>query len=381
MIQSPGFLLYVVAFLCVIGPLVFVHEMGHYWAARWCGVKIEAFSIGMGREVAGWTDKRGTRWKLAWLPIGGYVRFAGDMNAVSQPSAEWLALPAVERARTFQAKPVWQRAIIVAAGPVVNFLLAILILAGFALAYGDLRTPATVGGVARNSAAQAAGLQAGDRIVAIGGRPTERFSDIARYVQIRPGEQVDIDLTRAGRSRSIAATIGVDEQQDRFGNRMKLGLLGIAPPAPVVVPVSLVEAPVVAVQRTGEILRMMVDTIGQIVTGRRSLKDMGGPLRIAKASGEQLTLGWSEFVGLLALVSINLGFINLLPVPMMDGGHLLFYAIEAVRRRPVGPDVQEWAYRGGLAALLALMLLVTVNDLGSFGLWQGLGQRLAGLIG
>ena len=377
MIQSPGILLTIVAFLAVIGPLVFVHEMGHYWAARLFGVKIDAFSIGMGREVAGWTDRRGTRWKLAWLPIGGYVRFAGDMNAVSQPTAEWLALPAAERARTFQAKPVWQRAIVVAAGPLVNFILAILILAGFALAYGDARTPAAVGGIAANSAAAKAGLRPGDRIVSVGGRATETFSDLARYVQIRPGERVRIEIVRGGQPGALDATIGIDEQVDRFGNRFQFGLLGIAPPPPVVKPVGLLEAPVVAVQRTGQILRMMVDTIGQIVTGRRSLKDMGGPLRIAKTSGEQITLGAEAFVGLIALVSINLGFINLLPVPMLDGGHLFFYAIEAVRRRPVDANVQEWAYRGGLAALLALMLLVTVNDLGSFGLWQ----RLAGLIG
>ena len=377
MISSPGFLITVVAFLAVIGPLVFVHEMGHYWAARLFGVKIEAFSIGMGREVAGWTDKRGTRWKLAWLPIGGYVRFAGDMNAVSRPSADWLALPASERQRTFQAKPVWQRAIIVAAGPAVNFLLAILILAGFALAYGDSRTPAAVGAVQSGSAAAAAGLQAGDRITAIGGREVAMFGDVQRFVQIRAGETVPVDVIRDGQQRTLTARIGVDEQVDRFGNRYQLGLLGIAPPPRVVVPVGIAEAPVVAVRRTGQIVRMMVDTIGQIITGRRSIKEMGGPLRIAKTSGEQITLGWDAFIGLIALVSINLGFINLLPIPMLDGGHLFFYAIEAVRRRPVGPEVQEWAYRGGLAALLALMLLVTVNDLGSFGLWQ----RLGGLFG
>ena len=377
MIQSPGLLLTVVAFLCVIGPLVFVHEMGHYWAARLFGVTIDAFSIGMGREVAGWTDRRGTRWKLGWAPIGGYVRFAGDMNAVSQPSADWLTLPPRERARTFQAKPVWQRAIIIAAGPAVNLVLAVLILAGFALAYGDLRTPAVVGAVEPGSAAAAAGLQAGDRITSLGGRDIVLFGDIANFVRIRPGERVQVDLQRAGQGRSTAVTLGASSEADRFGNRFRIGLLGVRAPAPVVVKVGLLEAPGVAVGRTRDILRMMVDTIGQIVTGRRPLSDMGGPLRIAKASGEQLSLGWNDFVGLIALVSINLGFINLLPVPMLDGGHLFFYAIEAVRRRPVGPDVQEWAYRGGLAAFLALMLMVTVNDLGSFGVWH----RLAGLIG
>ena len=376
MIQTPGFVLTLLAFMLVIGPLVFVHEMGHYLAGRWFGVKADAFSIGFGREVAGWTDSRGTRWKLGWLPLGGYVKFAGDMNAVSQPSAEWLALPAEERARTFQAKPVWQRAIIVAAGPAVNFLLAMLILGGFALAYGDARTPATVGQAIPGTAAAAAGLASGDRIVAIGGRSMDTFEDMVRYVKIRAGERVRIDYVRSGRPASVEATIAVDRQRDRFGNEYRVGLLGISPTAPVVRPVGLLEAPGVAVERTGQIVRMMVETIGQIVTGRRSVKELGGPLSIAKVSGEQITLGWDAFVFLLALVSINLGFINLLPVPMLDGGHLLFYAIEAVRRRPVAPEAMEWAYRGGLAAVLALMLLVTINDLGNFGLWRALSGLL-----
>ncbi len=377
MIQSPGLLLTLLAFVLVIGPLVFVHEMGHYLAARIFGVKSDAFSIGFGREIAGWTDKRGTRWKIGWMPLGGYVKFAGDMNAVSQPSAEWLSLPAEERNQTFQAKPVWQRAIIVAAGPFVNFVFAIAILAGFAYAYGDARTPAVVGVVIEGSAAQRAGLQAGDRITQLGDREIEVFEDLVSYTKIHPAETTQIALVRGDRTMTVPITVGVQDQQDRFGNRYRIGMLGIGRSEMVVEPVSLIEAPVVAVRRTGEILSMMVETIGQIITGRRSVKELGGPLSIAKVSGEQITLGPEAFVGLIALVSINLGFINLLPVPMLDGGHLFFYAIEAVRRRPVGPEVQEWAFRGGLAAILALMLLVTFNDLGNFGLWRS----LASLIG
>ncbi|NTS64463.1 RIP metalloprotease RseP [Sphingomonas sp. HHU CXW] len=377
MIQTPGLLLTILAFALVIGPLVFIHELGHYLAGRWFGVKAEAFSIGFGREIAGWTDKRGTRWKLALLPLGGYVKFAGDMTAAGRSDPDWLLLPAEERARTFQAKPVWQRAIIVAAGPAVNFLLALLILAGFALAYGDARTPAVIGQAMPGTAAATAGLRAGDRIEALGGREVDTFEDMVRFVKIRAGERVRIDYVRAGQPKSVDAVIGTQEQRDRFGNEYKVGLLGIAPTDPVVRSVGLLEAPVVAVRRTGDILEMMVETIGQIVTGRRSVKELGGPLAIAKVSGEQITLGADAFVFLLALVSINLGFINLLPVPMLDGGHLLFYLIEAVRRKPVGPEAQEWAYRGGLAAVLALMMLVTFNDLGNFGLWR----HLAGLIG
>ncbi|KTT76765.1 RIP metalloprotease RseP [Sphingomonas endophytica] len=377
MIETPGVLLTVLAFALVIGPLVFIHEMGHYLAGRWFGVKAEAFSIGFGREIAGWTDKRGTRWKIAWLPLGGYVRFAGDMNPASQPTAEWLALPAEERRQTFQAKPVWQRAIIVAAGPFVNFVLAILILAAFALAYGDARTPSVVGQAIPGTAAATAGLRAGDRVTALGGREMTTFEDMVRFVKIRAGERVRVDYVRGGTPATVEAVIGTQEQRDRFGNVYRVGLLGIAPAAPVIEPVGVLEAPVVAVQRTGDIVGMMVETIGQIISGRRSVKELGGPLSIAKVSGEQITLGADAFVFLIALVSINLGFINLLPVPMLDGGHLLFYAIEAVRRKPVAPEAVEWAYRGGLVAVLALMLLVTFNDLGNFGLWR----QLAGLIG
>lgn len=377
MIQTPGFLLTLLAFVLVIGPLVFVHEMGHYLAARVFGVKSDAFSIGFGREIAGWTDRRGTRWKIGWLPLGGYVRFAGDMSVVSQPSVEWLALPAEERQRTFQAKPVWQRTIIVAAGPFVNFLAAILILAGFAMAYGDSVTPTTVGATVPGSVAAKAGLAPGDRITALGGRSVETFDDMVRYVKIRPGEAIRVDFVRDGAARSMAVTVGELHQRDRFGNDFRVGLLGVVPTTPVFRQVGPLEAPLVAVRQTRDIVSMMVETVGQVVSGRRSVKELGGPLSIAKVSGEQITLGPEAFVFLIALVSINLGFINLLPVPMLDGGHLLFYAIEAVRRRPVEPEVQEWAYRGGLAAILALMLLVTFNDLGNLGLWRS----LAGLIG
>ncbi|MEN2784936.1 RIP metalloprotease RseP [Sphingomonas qilianensis] len=377
MIETPGLFLTVLAFVLVIGPLVFVHEMGHYLVARWCGVKAEMFSIGFGHEVFGITDKRGTRWKFSWLPLGGYVKFAGDLNPASQTDPAWLALPAADRARTFPAKPLWQRALIIAAGPVVNFLLAILILMGFALLYGDVRTPPVVREIVPNSAAVRAGLQPGDRIVSLGGRSVETFDDVSRYVKIRANETVRIELERSGTIVQRDVVIGTQEQRDRFGNEYQLGLLGIAPDRPVLLEVGLLEAPVVALRQTRDIVVTMVETLGQVITGRRSVKELGGPLRIAKISGEQISVGPEAFVFLIALVSINLGFINLLPIPMLDGGHLFFYAIEAIGRRPVNPAVQEWAYRGGVVALLMFMMFVTFNDLGAFGLWK----NLAGLIG
>jgi regulator of sigma E protease len=377
LIESPGILIYALAFLLVLGPLIFLHELGHYLAGRWFGVKADEFSIGFGREVAGFTDRRGTRWKFGWMPLGGYVRFAGDMNPASQPSPEWLSLPPAERAQTFQAKPLWQRAIIVAAGPIANFLVAIVILAGFAVAYGQNSTPAVIGSIGPGSPAASAGLQPGDRILSLGGRTIGDFGDMVGYTVLRAGEPVTIVYERAGQVAETRAVIGVKEFEDRFGNVSRRGALDIGPGKPEFTPVPLWQAPWVGVQRTGDIIAMTVEGLGQIIAGRIPISELGGPLRIAKISGESLSLGPVELVGLIALISINLGFINLLPVPVLDGGHLLFYAVEAVRRRPVEPQVMEWAFRGGMLALLALMLFVTLNDLGAFGLWR----NLAGLIG
>jgi regulator of sigma E protease len=220
-------------------------------------------------------------------------------------------------------------------------------------------------------------LRVGDRIVSLDGRGVESFADIATFAMMRPGETVQVAIERGGAAQMLPVAIGVVHQRDRFGNDYRIGRVGIGSPPGEYRPVSLIEAPVVGATQVVEIVRGSLDALGQIVTGRRSVDELGGPLKIAKVSGEQMALGWPQFVWLIALVSINLGFINLLPIPMLDGGHLLFYAIEAVRRRPVDQRVQEWAFRGGLAALLALMVFVTVNDLGQFGLWKG----LAGLVG
>jgi regulator of sigma E protease len=375
--NAPGLLLTIFAFLAVIGPLVFVHELGHYLVGRWFGVKADVFSIGFGREMFGVTDRRGTRWKFGWLPLGGYVRFAGDMNPASQPDPNWMQLPADERNRTFQAKPVWQRALIVAAGPATNFLLAILILAAFAMIYGVNRTPPVAGAVQPGSAAAAAGFQAGDKVLSVNGREVEGFGEFAQFVVARPNQLLSVEIERDGSRRRLSVTPKTEYQVDRFGNKYPFGRLGISSPRPVVERVGLLEAPGIAIEQTHGIVRMMIDGLGQIVTGMRSAKELGGPLRIAQASGEMAAVGIQTFVWFVALISINLGFINLLPVPMLDGGHLLFYALEAVRRKPVAPEVQEWAFRSGLLLLLGLMLFVTFNDLSAFGLWRG----LSGLIG
>lgn len=377
MLSSPGFLWTVACFILVIGPLVFIHEMGHFLVARYFGVKVEVFSIGFGREVTGWTDKHGTRWKVGWLPLGGYVRFAGDMNGASMEDPKWRDLPASERAGIFHAKPVGQRALIVLAGPLANFLAAIAILASFAFVYGEVSRPPVIATVQPGSPADKAGLQVGDRIVSINERPVRSFDDVYPVVQDNTGTDIAFKIARDGSeiSRSIVPVIVVEK--DRFGNSYRIGRIGIAPSRTAEIrDVSLPESVVIGVKRMVQILDRMISGIWQVISGHRSPTELGGPIKIAQISGEAAVLGWQQFVYLAALISINLGFINLLPVPMLDGGHLSFYAVEAILRRPVSPRTMEIAFRSGMYALLALMLFVTLNDLASLGLW-----RLTGLGG
>lgn len=363
MTESPSILLMIVGFLLVLGPLVTVHELGHYLVGRWCGVKADAFSIGFGKELCGWTDRRGTRWKLSALPLGGYVQFAGDMNPASQPSPEWLALPDKERAKTFQAQPLWQRALIVAAGPFTNFAVAVAILAAFNFAYGQLVIPPVIGAIAERSAAAEAGLEPGDRIVSVDGTAVNSFEDLRNRVVPNPGTDLVLTVRRDAGDFNVHFRVPEALERDRFGNEFRVGRLGILSTPGELQPVGPVEAVTLGVSQTGEIVTMMAQGIVQIVTGRRSVEELGGPIKIAKYSGEQLSLGWQAYAYFVALISINLAFINLLPIPALDGGHLAFYAVEAVRRKPVGQRSQEWAFRTGMALVLALMLFVTINDL------------------
>jgi regulator of sigma E protease len=375
MLEQPPLWFILVAFILALGPLVFIHEFGHYIVGRWCGVGAEVFSIGFGREIAGWTDKRQTRWKIGWLPLGGYVRFVGDMNAASAPAREEELDPEL-RARSFHLKPVWQRFLIVLAGPVANFLLAILIFAAFFATVGMPSTVNVVGLVQPDSAAARAGIQPGDRIRSVAGQGIDSFEDIQRVVSLRPDERVTIEIERAGRLIPVAATLGLREERDKFGQSFRIGLLGVAQNQRTMARVPPLQLFPAATSYVFDLTRAMAEGLWQIVSGRRSVKDLGGPMKIAQIAGQQASLGAFEFIQLVALFSINLGFINLLPVPMLDGGHLMFYAIEAARKRPLGVRAQEWAFRGGLALLLALMAFTTVNDLDSFGLWNRLGSLI-----
>jgi regulator of sigma E protease len=375
MLAQPPVWFIALAFIAAIGPLVFIHELGHYVVARWFGVGAETFSIGFGREIAGWTDKRGTRWKVGWLPLGGFVKFVGDMTPASQGVDEAL-IPPRDRPRAFQLKPVWQRFLIVLAGPMANFLLAIAIVSALFAVDGAPRTSNVVVGVQSGSAAAAAGIAPGDRILSIANRSTGSFEDVFAVVVLRPEEAVRVELQRGGERLSLPVVIAAEEQRDRFGQTFRIGRLGVFGGAPQMVRLPAAELVPAATRFTIVSTGRMIDGLWQIISGRRTIKDLGGPLKMAQVAGQQASLGLRQFIELLALFSINLGFINLLPIPMLDGGHLLFYGAEAVRRRPVSVRAQEWAFRGGLAFLLTFILMVTVNDLASFGLFERLGRLI-----
>lgn len=376
--ESVPIWLTLVGFLLLLGPLVTLHELGHYLVARWCGVKAEVFSVGFGKELLGWNDRHGTRWRLSLLPLGGYVQFKGDMSPASEPSEEYLALPEEERRQCFQSARLGHKALIVAAGPVTNILIAIAIFAAFFMAYGkpvaaDPSEENYVVAFAGESAAQDAGIRVGDRIVALDGERLANFTELQRRVFLYPNREFAVTVERAGREQTIAVTTRAEELTDRFGNKTTIGLLGVQtrPTERRFETVGPVEALGLAVVQCVDATRMMVTGIKQIFVGDRSVKELGGPITMAQLSGQQLSLGLPEFVSFLAFISLNLAFINLLPIPVLDGGHLAFYAAEAVRRKPASPRSQELAFRTGLALVLGLMLFVTIVDIAKLPVFGG----------
>ena len=448
------FVTYVVPFLVVLTVLVFVHEMGHYLVARWCKVRVETFSIGFGREIFGWYDKAGTRWKVSWLPLGGYVKFFGDANATSAPDGEMLDnLTPAEREVAFHHKKLWQRTAIVAAGPFANFLYAIVILAAVFVFYGQRVTPPEIGRVLPDGAGATAGLQVGDVVATVEGRSVYRFEQLEEAVLLNPGLPVEMTVRRDGQTVPLVVTpkaveldvglgprdygdigvyaanpavvgvvqadspaaragfrandivVGVDgkaienfeQLQDivvggagkpmilavlRDGQRLDLDVVPEARTYETadggsvqrfVIGIQRAERPLyrhgptsalgAAVQTSWNMLAQTVDYVGQMIVGHRGTEDLGGPLRIAQVSGQAAQVGVEQLVMLSILLSLNLGLINLFPIPMLDGGHLLFYAFEAVRGRPLTERMQEYALRFGLAMILTLTVFVTWNDL------------------
>lgn len=363
MVDSPSFLLTVFAFLLMIGPLIVLHELGHYWAGRLCGVRALTFSIGFGKELWHRIDKRGTRWRIAAFPLGGYVLFAGDADASSRPDPSLEGASAEQLKGTLPGAKLWQKAFISFAGPLANLVAAVAIYAGFAAAFGIPHIDPVVGRFAEKSAAQAAGLKIGDRIIAIDGAEVEDFADIMPRVMLYPDQTVRVELDRGGQRLTIPVKIARIEETDQFGNKQERGLLGIGPAGAEIKRAGPIAALTYGVQASYERVRITMVGLGQIVSGQRSVKELSGLPRTAKVSGERLSMGWLPFIDLIAFVSINLAFINLLPIPTLDGGHLAIYAAEAVRRKPLDIRSQEWAFRIGLGFVLAVAVFVNLNDL------------------
>jgi regulator of sigma E protease len=358
-----GGFFYVVVFLVVLTVLVFVHELGHYLIARRNGVKIEIFSIGFGPELFGWWDRAGTRWKFSTIPLGGYVKMFGDSDATSgQPIERFGQLTLAERDVSFHGKRLGQRAAIVAGGPIANFLFAIVVLAALFMTYGQPFTPAEVGQVMPGSAAEAGGILPGDVIVSIDGRSVERFEDVQQVVRLNPSTPMTMVVRRGGEEATLNVTPSLVDESDRLGRR-QIGQLGIRGGGTKYVKRDPASAVVRAVGETWNLSATTLQAMWQMVIGTRTTDELGGPLRIAQLSGEVAQGGIVPLLWFMAVLSVNLGLINLFPVPVLDGGHLLFYAAEAIRGKPLGQRAQEYGFRLGLALVLTLMVFATWNDL------------------
>jgi regulator of sigma E protease len=363
-----GLIGYVVPFLFVLTIVVFFHELGHFLMARWCGIKVLVFSVGFGPEIAGFYDRYGTRWKISAIPLGGYVKFFGDENAASAPDQSAAAtMTEAEKKDSFQFQPVGSRALVVAAGPAANFLLAIAIFAGIFMTIGKQTTSARVDTVQSGSAAQTAGFKPGDLVLTINGEKIESFSDMQRIVSISAGAPLTIEVERDNAQVTLKAVPQLKEIKDNFGNVHRLGVLGIsrsmAPGDIKTEKASPLRAIVMGVQETWFVVDRTMSYISGVFTGREAADQLGGPIRIAQVSGQVATAGFAPLIHLTAVLSVSIGLLNLFPIPLLDGGHLLFYAIETIRGRPLSERAQELGFRIGLAIVLMLMIFATFNDI------------------
>jgi regulator of sigma E protease len=362
---------YIGTFLIVLSILVFVHELGHYLVARWNGVKVEIFSIGFGREILGWTDRVGTRWKVGWLPLGGYVKFFGDAGVASNPGEFLRHMTPAERDVAFHHKSVGARAAIVAAGPVANFILAIVLLAGLFATIGQRFTPAEISMVHEGSAAAAAGFKAGDRVIQIDGRAITRFEDLQQTVMASPDKRLTVVVMRDGAPVDLVVTPKTVEVTDVLGTKRQIGQLGVSRSGTAeYVQLNPLSALWAAGKEVVGLTAMTMHALGEMVVGARGADDLSGPIGIATISGKMAQQGLAEMVIFAAFLSLNLGLINLFPIPVLDGGHLLFYLFEWLRGRPPGERAQEYGFRVGLAVLLAVFVFATWQDLKRSGVFE-----------
>ena len=351
------------SFIFILSVIVFIHEMGHYLVARYNGVRIDVFSIGFGREIFGWNDSTGTRWKVCLLPLGGYVKMFGDADAASTPGEEVPEMKPEDKAISFHHKRLGQRSAIVLAGPLANFILAIFILAIMFVTVGQRITPALISIVQPDGAAAAAGMIPGDRITAIDDTEIDRFEMVQRIVRASVGESLLFTIERDGEVIELVMIPRRVEVTDGFGNRQKFGQIGVGRKGVEFVRHGPLKAVWAAVEETASLTMATLDALGQIISGNRSAEELGGPIRIAQVSGQVAEDGLVTVFWFMAVLSINLGLINLFPIPMLDGGHLLFYVYEAIRGKPLGERAQEYGFRVGLAMVLGLMIFATWNDI------------------
>lgn len=362
--SGPGIIFTVGTFLLLLSILVFVHEWGHYIVARIFGVKVETFSIGFGREIFGWNDKKGTRWKISWLPLGGYVKFFGDATAISNPAKYLKRIAPEDRDGCFHFKPVWQRMLVVAAGPVINLVLAVFIFAGMNLYVGEYRViEPIVAGVTEGTPADQAGIQPGDRVTAVNGDSVRDFRKLSFEIQNNPGREVFLEIDRGGQTLNLTVIPKTISETDSFGNVLKYGQLGISAVPGEIIKYNLFTALGDGAGRVVLYIGGIADFLGRIVTGQATLDEVGGPVKIAQFSGQAANAGLFSYIGFMAGISVILGFMNLLPIPLLDGGHLMFYSIEAVKGSPVSLRGQELASMVGLVLVLGLLFIVTWNDL------------------
>lgn len=359
---------YIIPFILVLSLLVFVHEMGHYLVGRLSGIRVTAFSIGFGPELIGVTDSHGTRWKISAIPLGGYVKFFGDEDAASMPDADSVShMTEADRAQTLAGAKLWKRAATVAAGPIANFILAIAIFAVLFSVYGKMISDPVVAEVKPDSSAAEAGVRPGDRLVALDGDKVATFDDVRRYVSVRPETRIVVTVQRDGKDIDLPMVPKRTDMTDQFGNKIEIGLIGIVTNDALghfrVEHFTPLQAIGEGVSETSNIITGTFHYIGNLVTGRMKADQLGGPVRVAQASGQMASLGFSAVIQLAAVLSVSIGLLNLMPVPVLDGGHLVFYAIEAVRGRPIGAGAQEIAFRIGLAMVLSLMVFATFNDI------------------
>ena len=361
---------YIVPFLIVLTVIVFVHEMGHYLVARWNGIAIQTFSLGFGPELIGVNDRHGTRWRLSLIPLGGYVRFVGDMNATSAtPDNDVIANAGPELApRLFVNKNVWQRIAVAIAGPAANVLFTILVLYALFLGYGRYTIPPVIGDVVAGSVAQRAGLLPGDRVVSVDGYTVAGFEDFQRLVSTAPERPVTVVVARnGGGEKTMVMTPDAVESPDQFGTVHRMGRIGVSRQVNSGDVTLYRPNPIEAIGMTFDEVRFIIDRtaafIGDFFVGRGDVKELGGPVKVAKVSGEVATLGWVALVNLMALLSLNIGLFNLVPIPMLDGGHLLYFLIEAARGRPLSQRVQEIGFRFGLAIVFTLTIFTLYNDI------------------